>query len=555
MPDGRTDEVEGIRATMDALLARPGEVLVGALDEQVRFVPLPDVLAHHATRELVTDLVLDLFVPEDWSLAIELWRAACRDGAARGTVHLVGPPEHEATLLIGDYRDRYGVFLTLLTGDGVDEADLSPASAERAVARVCQLRQDDSGGILDVDDGVTSMLGWRREELVGRSAAELVHPDDFPTMLQAWVGAVTGDRPRQARLRRKRSDGSWLWVETTYTNHLRGPDPHVATEMVDIQREMAAVEALEERELLLRRLTEALPVGIVQVDRTGAVVYGNDRAWSLLGIDGGHTLTAVVRHVTPASRRAVEEALRSVLAAGPDRDLEVDVLPSPGTVRRCLVSIRALAASPGAVTGAIVCLTDVTAEVDLRRQLEDRATYDALTRCHNRDSVLSTLGTRLARGDGARVAVAFIDVDGFKPVNDRWGHAAGDQLLGAVAARLRGALRGDDVVGRLGGDEFLVVCGVQGRPDDLVAVADRLGATFATPVPVAGSPLRVRASIGVARGDQRIDADELVRRADVAMYAAKRAGGGAHRVYDPSLEGERPAPEVVVVTDPAPAVR
>jgi diguanylate cyclase (GGDEF)-like protein len=114
-----------------------------------------------------------------------------------------------------------------------------------------------------------------------------------------------------------------------------------------------------------------------------------------------------------------------------------------------------------------------------------------------------------------------IDLDGFKKVNDSYGHAAGDALLVAVAQRLRDCVRPGDTVARLGGDEFAVLL-ADTPPEHARALADRIGLTLAVPVEVEGHLLSVGASIGIATGD-RADADRLLRDADAAMYAAKRS--------------------------------
>ena len=127
-------------------------------------------------------------------------------------------------------------------------------------------------------------------------------------------------------------------------------------------------------------------------------------------------------------------------------------------------------------------MSDVTDGAQLRRELEIRASVDQLTSCLNRAATLDLLATVLARDEPTErgTAVAYIDLDRFKPVNDRFGHAAGDRLLVAVAERLRLAVRGCDSIGRLGGDEFLVICpGVEGA-STAIEIGERLAAVLHT---------------------------------------------------------------------------
>ena len=159
----------------------------------------------------------------------------------------------------------------------------------------------------------------------------------------------------------------------------------------------------------------------------------------------------------------------------------------------------------------------------MREELRRRATFDELTGCHNRASVMRALEDSIADGGrrGSR-AVVYADLDGFKAINDRDGHAAGDELLRTVADRLRAATRGDDIVGRIGGDEFLIVCPQVGSESEAQSVVDRISAELDG---------GARVSIGVAwsTGDG-LDADALVARADEAMYLAKRGGGNVARL-------------------------
>lgn len=164
---------------------------------------------------------------------------------------------------------------------------------------------------------------------------------------------------------------------------------------------------------------------------------------------------------------------------------------------------------------------------ELARLYRHQARHDVLTGLPNRALVLERLSAMLSRSQrhGGIVAAMFIDLDGFKRVNDTHGHQAGDNLLLQVSQRLSDAARAHDVVGRLGGDEFVVVADVA-TPDDLPGLAARLVEALDQPFALrAGPAVRVRASVGVAADDGARPADELLRMADDAMYAAKRTPG------------------------------
>ncbi|BCJ49809.1 hypothetical protein Asp14428_12840 [Actinoplanes sp. NBRC 14428] len=160
----------------------------------------------------------------------------------------------------------------------------------------------------------------------------------------------------------------------------------------------------------------------------------------------------------------------------------------------------------------------------LADDLRHRAFHDALTGLANRDLFLQRAGAALTAGRPDPPAIVMIDLDGFKPINDRYGHAAGDQVLRAVAQRMNGEVRAGDVAARLGGDEFAILLEDAGTALDPARFASRLLQVIAEPIVVGGVPLTVGASIGVAVRHGHRDVDHLMNDADAAMYSAKRAG-------------------------------
>jgi diguanylate cyclase (GGDEF)-like protein len=164
------------------------------------------------------------------------------------------------------------------------------------------------------------------------------------------------------------------------------------------------------------------------------------------------------------------------------------------------------------------------------------ALHDPLTGLPNRRLLWDRLEHALSRTarEGTAVAVLYLDLEGFKAVNDSLGHEAGDRLLVAVAGRLRGCLRGADTASRLGGDEFVVVLeGVRGEGEAL-ALAERIARVLGKPYPVGGAERTLTASIGVALSahPHREDPEELVRSADLAMYRSKREGKGRVSLHE-----------------------
>ncbi|MDT0269410.1 EAL domain-containing protein [Streptomyces sp. DSM 44915] len=196
--------------------------------------------------------------------------------------------------------------------------------------------------------------------------------------------------------------------------------------------------------------------------------------------------------------------------------------------------------------GLIFNSRDVTERVRLQAQLQHSASHDALTDLPNRALFTERVRQALGAGRGAdpRAAVFFIDLDGFKAVNDSAGHQAGDELLVQAARRLRDAVRADDTTARLGGDEFAALItgdgglGHQPREYRILEIAERVRVALSRPYLVDGRELRVAASIGVAFAEPGATPAALMRNADLAMYRAKQAGKARVELYAPQLQAE-----------------
>ena len=521
-------------AVLAAVLAEHPDAFVSAVTVQGLFAPLPDELRRSGLRPLEgPSSALGLVVGDDHAAVVDAWHRAMTEGTAECVFHPKGAPGVVARMHLIDTTHRFGLYTCCITGL---EGQADALGADQVRPRLVTVRKDQTAVITDADPGIVRLLGWTAEELVGRRAIDLVHPDDHQRAIASWMDLLTvphGDA-RRVRLRHLHRDGRAIWFEITNHSFLGTPGhPHVLGEMLDITDEMAAEEALRASEQLLRRLTEALPMSILQIDADRVIVYQNARVARTIGTAEGDVLDGAIlaAGVIPGDLPMVSAALDAVLRDGADVDLEYGFRHPDTGLRRIDAKVRALAAGDGQVTGAIICLTDVTDAVRMREELHRQATYDALTGCRSRAATLTALEAALTPPAGGRgVAVVFVDLNEFKQVNDRHGHAAGDRLLTHVGDLLRGAVRDGDVVGRFGGDEFVVVCrDVAGRSQ-----ARRIAETLAAAVAADSAALRLdggwilpRASIGVSWARPgTVDADTLVARADAAMYCAKKTRAG-----------------------------
>jgi diguanylate cyclase (GGDEF)-like protein len=192
----------------------------------------------------------------------------------------------------------------------------------------------------------------------------------------------------------------------------------------------------------------------------------------------------------------------------------------------------------------IVAAQDVTKRNALEAELRHQASHDSLTGLANRALLSERIDQALARRrrDGRGLAVLLIDLDGFKAVNDDFGHAAGDDLLLAAAERIAGCVRAGDTAARLGGDEFVVLVENAVDPGEPCALAQRVIDALAEPLVFAGTRVSPQASVGIAVSQAGLaDSDQLLRDADAAMYEAKRDDAGSYRVFGPAMDLAAPA--------------
>ncbi|HEY1833371.1 MAG TPA: diguanylate cyclase [Solirubrobacteraceae bacterium] len=552
-----TGDGQDIAKGAEALLREHPDAMVCALASNGLIVPVPQSVGLWGQGLIEGRALIDNVVADDRTTVVRLWIQAQQEGAAATKVRLLSRPTTWATLHFIDLRELHGVFMgVILPSEEIAETETKELNVAAAAPRFCTLTEDEGAKVIAADSAFTEMFGYSEEELLGKSVLDQIHPDDQGRAVEGWLAVLSTNRAQQTRLRRQRKDGSYMWVDTTLHNFLNQPGlNHVLVEIIDISAEMSAQEALQEREEILRRLTNAMPVGLLHIDSERNVLYNNARLLEILygeqapnvrdrgttttaGEDGGSSVSveherpgssssiaSLLQTLTTDSMSMVEKVLDEVLGDGADHDVEVDVELPSGAWRRALLSVRALHRASGEVNGAITCVLDVTDSARARDELERRATYDTLTQAHNRSSILGQLQHELEREEGTETAVVYVDLDQFKPVNDSLGHAAGDELLTLVAERLKLASRDSDIVGRLGGDEFLIVLRDVPGPAMAMTVAERIRTKICTDFQLSCGHAELGVSIGVACGlAGEISAEELVKQADAAMYRSKEHG-------------------------------
>ncbi|HSL75052.1 MAG TPA: EAL domain-containing protein [Ilumatobacteraceae bacterium] len=306
-------------------------------------------------------------------------------------------------------------------------------------------------------------------------------------------------------------------------------------------RLVATVQSLTERrgQDRLAAMVEHSSDVVLLVEATGVIRYASPGLASTLGHrTSDWTERSMVDLVSGEDREAVAAELQRAVRLGQGGmvKFEASLVRVDGERRRMEATIANLLGGD-AVDGVVATFRDVTEQRNLERQLSHRAFHDELTGLANRALFLDRMdhALRVVRSDDDPVVVLFVDLDDFKSVNDALGHGVGDQMLRAIADRLRRVSGLGDTPARLGGDEFALLLEDHGGVDRALDVAEALLAELRQPVSLAGYDLTVLASVGVAVAAPGMTTAGLLRDADIAMYEAKRAGKSQIKIFDPAM--------------------
>jgi diguanylate cyclase (GGDEF)-like protein/PAS domain S-box-containing protein len=300
---------------------------------------------------------------------------------------------------------------------------------------------------------------------------------------------------------------------------------------------------LRHREARFRSLVENSSDVVTLLDADGVVTYVSDAVRGVLGRDPGDVAgRPFVTEVHPADTQLASSMLAGLTSTpGGHQSIEMRLRHADGAWR--WVEVVGQSRLDEAAVGALVLnYRDVTQRKGLEAQLQHEAFHDPLTSLANRALFGDRVTHALARrgGPDERAAVLFVDLDDFKLVNDSLGHAAGDQLLTAVAERIRACLRRGDTAARLGGDEFAILL-EETDEDGAAEIAERIQEALRQPFSIGDRQLFTQASIGIAVSSHGLrpmegeTADELLRNADAAMYTAKARGKARHQLYQPTM--------------------
>jgi len=390
---------------------------------------------------------------------------------------------------------------------------------------------DADGRVLWASPSLHRIFGYDDEAVVG-THLRFEHPDDAAQVSRTIVERMAvGEDVIDTRGRALCADGSVLWAasRTRVVRTAGGEVDYIVVTVRDVTEQTAAAAALTASEAHYRMLADNSTDVLLHTDgSTGTIDWASPSTQAILGYRPDELVGLRVPDLMhPEDLAAASATTRARLRADQHSgQVEARFRAADGTWRWMSDSGRAVLGPDGTVLGGIDSLRDMSAEHSMRVELELQARSDALTGLPNRRDLLDRLGTVLGHEPraGTSVAVLFLDLDRLKDLNDNHGHATGDAVLVEVGHRISRTLRSDDFVGRFAGDEFVVLLPSLAAPDDAWRVADAIHQQVRRPIAVAGGSVHASVSIGltIARPGDR--PEDVLHRADVALYRAKDAG-------------------------------
>jgi len=384
------------------------------------------------------------------------------------------------------------------------------------------------GRIVDANEAAVTFYGYARAHLLGLRLRQLngMRDEDFNRF---FANARDGSR-QHAVLKQRLADGQARLVEA-YTGQIAEDE---RTLLFCVIHDISERHATEQKLKLAASMFAHTHEGIFYCDADGRILDVNDAYTRLTGYKREEVLGRDY-HVLEASRHRAEATAtiwRSLRADGNWRG-EFWIRSKSGGIFVVLLDLSAITDDQGQASAYVGVFSDITLLKEQERHLQRMAHFDALTGLPNRVLMTDRLNQALAGAQRQEelIAVAFLDLDGFKPVNDRYGHHTGDEVLVEVARRLDHEVRASDTVCRLGGDEFVLMLRNLVHSEEARAILERVVVTLEQPYLVEGAHIHgITASIGYARfPDDAGDAERLLSLADEAMYEAKRAGGNMVR--------------------------
>lgn len=385
----------------------------------------------------------------------------------------------------------------------------------------------------------TDVLGAPVTQLLNLDK-HLLQPDAEQLLCLAATHWAVGSRARRASAQRSTGES----IRVSINSYIIGSPEHFEIVMVldDMTAAGDVFSDTAQSATRFKTLTRLAPVGILELDANWRCQYANDKWYELSrqGIDESLD-DGWVRALHPEDVSETLVALHDAVSKLESRDHELRLHTPLGETTWVSMTATGLFDRTEGIKGILVVATDITERYRANEELRRIAMHDALTGLKNRKAFMQALREATAPSQATlELGVLFLDLDGFKAVNDTLGHHAGDRLLKDVADRLTRQVESGDTVARLGGDEFTILVPRHRVMDSCERIASNIVASLSEPFLIDGQHVRISTSIGITIGcNHQLNEESFLRQADLALYRAKRSGRAQYVFYIPELDRAR----------------
>ncbi len=395
---------------------------------------------------------------------------------------------------------------------------------------------DTESKVIEVSDSFCAMLGFQRDEMIGMNISQF----DADYNSAGFTQLMRQELIQQGRLeferRHRRKDGTVFDVEISASPLQLDGEPVLFCSSRDITERKRAEAILR----ITASVFDNTQEGILITDANNAIIDVNPAFTRITGFSREEVL-GKNPNLLSSDRHGKEFYAKMWQSLNQERVWRGELWNrrKSGEIFAELLSVAAIVDDDDQVVRYVAMFSDISHIKEHEAELNRVAHYDALTGIPNRVLLADRMKQAIHQTarDQNMMAICYLDLDGFKPINDNLGHDAGDQVLIEVAKRIEHTIRGGDTVARMGGDEFVVLLLGQEKGEECVATLERLLASLAQPITVKDKLCTLSASIGVSiypLDDE--DPDTLLRHADQAMYVAKQSGKNRFHIYDPALD-------------------
>ena len=500
-------------------------------------------LLGHRPGDLASSGLFDITHPEDWSNVAKALADLTRDArdsfTQRQRCLAAGGALIWVDLTVSATPGRGGLALQYLAQFIDVTAEVENLQTLHASARHFQVlsenatdvvaQTDPQGVITWVSPSVTTLLGWESGLLAGRALTAFVAKPDLGRFAAAVSGLRQGQEIHDDVVRFRSTTGAYRFMSVTARSLTveGGLVTGLAFGLRDVTEELRAKRELARSEEQFRMAMHGAPQGMAVADAHDRIVQANPALCELLGTTAGRVVGHRLREFIPDDERDQVEGLRHELHLGELETVRLEHrLISPLGEVWVDHAVGILRDETGNAQLFVHQFADRTETRRMQADLTFRATHDVQTGLDNRFSLLSRLQARLGLTPAPSdpIGVLWCDIDNLKQINDQLGHRIGDVVIATTADRLTGAVRHHDIVGRIGGDEFVIVLNQCPDEQTLLSVATNVQKAASVPVTTDIGQVTVTVSVGAALAATTTDPEDALSRADHALYRAKRAG-------------------------------